>query len=81
MCMQIQTVDGPLFYAASVPGIQYGTEAELIRFLDRKHCVHMKKAFQRVAEQISDAALQKYRAEWEKVMDEIWEFYDRNNLH
>lgn len=37
MCVQIQTVDGPLFYAAAVPGIHYGTEQELVRFLKRKH--------------------------------------------
>lgn len=37
MCMQIETVDGLLFYAAAVPGIQYSTEQELVRFLKRKH--------------------------------------------
>ena len=29
----------------------------------------------------NDAPLEKYRDEWEKTMDEIWRFYDRNNLH
>ena len=29
----------------------------------------------------NDAPLEKYREEWEKTMDEIWRFYDRNNLH
>jgi hypothetical protein len=28
----------------------------------------------------NDAPLEKYRDEWEKTMDEIWRFYDRNNL-
>lgn len=37
MCMKIQTVEGPLYYTAAVPGIQYTNEGDLLRFLDRKH--------------------------------------------
>jgi len=37
MVMRISTADGPLFYVAGVPSVQYGSEAELIRFLNLKH--------------------------------------------
>ena len=36
MVMRIYTPDGPLFYAACSPAIQYTNEADLLRFLAAK---------------------------------------------